>query len=225
MIVTIHQPAFLPWLGYFDKILHSDTYVFLDSVQFRKGGYSNRNRIKGANGVIWLTIPVKLKGHKSSTIGDIPIDYSQKWKRQHLNSIFFNYRKAKFFDLLFPKLETLYAEKHELLSELVYAQLLFWMSELGIETEVVKSSDIPTQCKKSDLVLELCIKLGAHQYLASPNSTIYLEETGFHDHSIRIDYRGYEHPVYPQLFGEFVPNLSIVDYWMNAHKSIFVREE
>ncbi len=227
MIVTIHQPAFLPWLGYFDKINRSDIYVYFDSVQFRKGGYSNRNRIKGANGVTWLTIPVKIKGHLSSAIKDIQIDNTQNWKKRHLNSIYFSYRKAEFFESLYPKLETLYTERYEFLADLVYSQLIFWLNELNIDTKVIKSSELstPPQCKKSDLVLNLCLKLGATQYLASPNSKIYIEEADFRKHSIHIDYQGYKYAAYPQLFGEFVPNLSIVDFWMNTRQSFAIQGE
>ncbi len=225
MVVTVHQPAFLPWLGYFDKISRSDTYVFLDTVQFEKRGFTHRNKIKCANGATWLTIPVKTRGHMSKTIRDIMIDNTQKWKRRHLNSFFFNYRKAKFFDSLYPELESLYAEQHDFLSDLVYSQLLFWLSELCIDTKVLKSSQLPTQCKKSDLILDLCLKLGATQYLAGSLGRNYLEESAFDEHSIRIDYQDYRHPIYPQLFGEFVPNLSIVDFWMNTRQSSLIYGE
>lgn len=94
MILSIHQPAYLPWLGYFDRIARSDKFVYLDNVQFERNSFINRNRIKTANGPIWLTIPVRLKEHFNKTIADIEIDARQNWKRKHLRSIEQNYRHA-----------------------------------------------------------------------------------------------------------------------------------
>ncbi len=225
MVVSVHQPAFLPWLGYFNKIIRSDKFVFLDTVQFEKGSFVNRNRIKGNNGVIWLTVPIKIKGHMTNTIKNILIDNTQKWQRRHLNSIFFNYRKAKYFDRLYPQLEQLYQERYDFLSDLTYSQLKFWLDELNINTKVIKSEDLSTQRRKSDLILELCLRLGADQYLAGSLSKNYLDESAFRQQSIDIEYQNYQGPKYPQLFSGFIPNLSIVDYWMNTHNTIFIREE
>ena len=117
MIVSIHQPAYLPWLGYFDKIIRSDVFVYLDTVQIEKNSYSYRNKIKTPQGSTWLTIPLKMKGHTSNAIKDVLIDDSQQWKKKHLKNIFFNYKKSAFFDELYPKIESLYKEDFELFSD------------------------------------------------------------------------------------------------------------
>lgn len=215
MKIAIHQPAYLPWLGYFDRIRQSDTFVFLDCVQFEKNSFTNRNRIKTANGPIWLTIPVLHKGHTASTLRDTRIDSTQKWKKKHLNSIFLGYKKAPRFEVCYPKLEKLFASEHEFLSELCHEQLLFWLGELGIRTPVVRASQLSTTRAKSELVLEICTKLNAREYLSGPLGEEYLEKATFEAAGIGLKTHEFRHPSYPQLHGEFVPAMGIVDFWMN----------
>src|SRR5215470_5119272 len=97
MVLTIHQPAYLPWLGYFDRIAQSDAFIFLDNVQFERNSFTNRNRIKTANGPIWLTVPVRLNGHLDQTILATEIDERRDWRRKHLRAIEQNYRRAPCF--------------------------------------------------------------------------------------------------------------------------------
>ena len=221
MIVTIHQPAYLPWLAYFDKISRSDVFVFLDTVQLEKNSYSYtyRNKIKSPQGSMWLTVPLKAKGHMNNTIREIPIDYSQRWKKKHLKSIFFNYNKSPYFNELYPKLESLYQTSYEFFSELAYMHLLFWLEELQIKTKVVRASDTPINSRKSALILDLCEHFQATRYISGALGKNYLDESAFQQKSIHIEYQKYQHPLYPQLYGDFLPNLAIVDFWMNTHQT------
>src|SRR5580704_11293436 len=107
MMLSAHQPAYLPWLGYFHKIAQADVFVYLDSVQYEKNSYINRNQIKTPQGASWLTIPVKTKGHMGGSLRTTNIDDSQPWRSKHLKSIEMNYRKASRFDLCFPKIQAL----------------------------------------------------------------------------------------------------------------------
>src|SRR6267378_479446 len=132
MIVSIHQPAYLPWLGYFDRIATSDTFIFLDNVQFEKNSFTNRNRIKTATGSLWLTVPVQTRGHLHKTLLDIEIDSRQDWKRKHLRSIEQNYRSASCFTKRFDRLAASYPPEAGRLVELCFHQLSFWLKELGI---------------------------------------------------------------------------------------------
>ena len=216
MKISIHQPAYIPWLGYFDKISKVDQFVFLDSVQFGKNSYINRNQIKTSSGPLWLSIPVKLKGHINQEIKDVLID-GAKWKSKHLKSIFYNYQKAPYFENLFPKIENLYSIETVNLSELLMDQLLFWNSELGIRTPIVKSSDLSLTGKKSDLILDICMKLGATEYYSGVNGKDYLDISKFNDCGINVVFQDYQYPRYKQSFKGFLPNLSIVDFWMNSH--------
>lgn len=216
MILTVHQPAYLPWLGYFDKIKRSDVYVYLDSVQFEERSFINRNRIKTPQGPIWLTIPVKSKGHRDSTLRETEIDYSQNWKAKHLKSIHANYKKAPYFDERYPLLEALYQPDHRLLADLCYEHLLFWLEQLGIEKTIVRSRDLPITSKKSQLILDICRHFGADGYLSGALGKDYLDEEAFSGAGVKIEYQDYRHPAYPQLHGEFMPYMGIVDCWMNT---------
>jgi hypothetical protein len=217
MILSAHQPAYLPWLGYFEKIRSADVFVYLDTVQFEKNSFTNRNKIKTPQGELWLTIPVKAKGHLSGTLQTLEIDPLGNWKKKHLGSIHANYKKAKRFDALYPKLEALYAREHALLSELCFDHLFFWLSEIGLERKIVKSSTLGIASANSDLVLDLCKSFGATGYVSGALGRDYLKEGDFRAAGIQIAYQDYKHPVYPQLWGgEFLPYMSILDFLMNT---------
>ncbi len=215
MIVTAHQPAYLPWLGYLEKIIQSDVYVYMDSVQFEERSFINRNRIKTARGPQWLTIPVKSKGHREQTMMTLEIDNGTNWRKEHLKTIFYNYKKAPYFDERYPKLEQLYAQEYGLLVDLCWDHLQFWLQEIGVEKKIVKLSSLPTSNKKSGLILDICMQLQATSYISGALGKGYLEEEAFESADIKIIFQDFIPPVYKQLWGEFVPNLSIIDYWMN----------
>ena len=225
MIISIHQPAYLPWLGYFDKINRSDIFIYLDSVQLEKNSYTCRNKIKTPQGSTWLTIPLITKGHTANSIGDIRIDNSQNWKKKHLKNIFFNYKKAKYFDELYPKIELLFEEDFDLFSDLAYQHMVFWLNEFNIQTKIVKSSTLDIETKKSDLVLDLCSNFNASKYLSGALGKDYLNESIFDQNEIQIEYQNYSHPVYQQLNGEFLPYMGIVDFWMNTHNVELINGE
>jgi len=219
LIISIHQPAYLPWLGYFDKLMRGDIFVFLDNVQFEKNSFINRNKIKTPQGAIWLTVPAKLKGHLGKTIKETGIDNSKDWQKNHLSTIFFNYKKARNFSVLYPELEKLYAKEYGNMSDLCYDQLLFWLDWLGIKKEIINASELGLTSEKSDLVLEICGKLGATKYISGTLGRDYLESGKFKSAGIEIEFQEYNQPVYEQLWGEYIPNLSILDYAMNNGKN------
>lgn len=216
MIVSIHQPAYLPWLGYFDRIAQSDLFIVLDNVQIERNSFTNRNKIKTANGSTWLTVPVCLNGHFEKTIADIEIDETQDWRKKHLRSIEQSYSRAPNFREKFGRLSAIYHDRESRLARLCIAQLRFWLAELRIETPVLLASELPVGGRKSDLVLSLCRHVGATAYLSGPLGRDYLNETEFEDAGIHIKYHAFQHPVYSQLYGEFVPAMAVVDYWMNC---------
>jgi hypothetical protein len=222
MIVTIHQPAYLPWLGYFEKIINSDAYIFLDSVQFEKNSFTNRNKIKTPQGPIWLTVPVKSKGHMASLLHELEIEHLQKWKEKHLKSIYSNYRRAPYFEETYSKLELLYASEHRFLADLCYEHLLFWLRELGFTRKIIRSKDLNINSTSSTLILELCKLLGASTYISGTFGRDYLDHQEFAANKIEIIYQNYNHPIYPQLWGEFVPYMSILDFWMNTREVNFI---
>jgi hypothetical protein len=216
MIVSIHQPAYLPWLGYFDRIAASDAFVFLDNVQFEKNSYTNRNRVKTAAGPLWLTVPVLSQGHLQKTLVDLEIDNRQDWKKKHLRSVEQNYRRAACFAERYERFAASYAPDAARLTELCYRQLNFWLQELAIPTRVLRASELPVTGSKSELILALCRHLGATTYLSGPLGRSYLQQESFSAAGIELRYQNFVHPEYPQLFGEFMPALAVVDFWLNC---------
>jgi len=226
MKVAIHQPAYLPWLGYLDRIRRADVFVFLDTVQFEKNSFTNRNRLLRAEdpvgeGEFWLTLPVVSKGHTSSTLRETRIDPTQKWKKKHIESMRQAYRRAPFFAERFARLEELFAAEHELLSELCWEQLQFWTTEYGIGTRLARASDLDVGGTKSQLVLDLCRRQGADTYLSGPFGRDYLDLVAFENAGVAVEFHEFVHPRYPQgsrSADAFVPNLGIVDLWMNVER-------
>lgn len=219
MILTAHQPAYLPWLGYFDKIIRSDVFVFLDSVQFEKNSFTNRNKIKTPQGPVWLTIPIKGKGHLSKTILEMEIDNNQNWRKKHLNAIYLNYKKAPRFAECYTKLELLYKHEYESVADLCWDHLMFWMAELNINKKVVRCSELSINSKKSGLILDLCKYFGSDHYISGALGKDYLNAEEFRQAGISVEFQEYRYPVYPQLWGDFLPYMSVVDFWMNVNNT------
>nr|WP_176426202.1 WbqC family protein [Chromobacterium sp. ASV5] len=215
-VLSAHQPAYLPWLGYFEKIARSDWFVFLDTVQFERNSFINRNRIKGAGGTQWLTIPVLQKGHLQSTLLATQIDDSQPWRDKHLRAIAQNYARAPDFRAKFARLEPLYRLETSNLADFCWAQLQFWLAELQIDTRLARSSQLPAMGRKSDLVLDLCRHFDADHYFSGALGRSYLREQDFAAAGIAIDYQSFAPVPYPQLHGEFEPGLAVLDWWMNC---------
>jgi len=216
MILSAHQPAYFPWLGYFDKISKSDVFIYLDDVQFEKNSFINRNKIKTPQGPQWLTIPIKIKGHLNQTIGNTFIDDAQAWRVKHLRSIEMNYSKAPYFKDCFLKLNDLILISESNLSDFCWHHLNFWLEEFQINTKIIKSSELGVESKKSDFVLDICKKQRADLYISGKLGRDYLDEISFSKSGIVIEYQDYNHPVYPQKWGEFEPFMGIIDYWMNC---------
>jgi hypothetical protein len=216
MILSAHQPAYMPWLGYFDKIARADVFVYLDTVQFETNSYINRNRIKTPAGAQWITIPVRTRGHTSTTLRQTAVDATQPWRTKHLKTIRMNYSRAPFFSARYPRLEELLSTDETHLAELCWRQLNFWLRELAIETRIVRASELPISGAKSDLALDLCRHFRASHYLSGALGRDYLVEEDFRAAGIDVEYQQYACQVYRQLWGEFVPQLSVLDFWMNC---------
>lgn len=216
MIMSAHQPAYLPWLGYIDKIKRSDIFIFLDNVQYEKNSFTNRNKIKTANGPIWLSVPVIKTDHFDKVMFEMPLDKKSKWQKKHLSSIQMAYSKAKHFKDIFPKLQELYKNDYDNIVDITWDHLMFWLDILGIHTKIIKGSTLEVEGKKSDFVLGLCKAVGADYYISGAMGAGYLDVRKFEDNGVEIEFQNYQHPVYPQLHGDFIPNMGIVDFAMNA---------
>ena len=216
MIVSINQPAFLPWLGYFDRIKKSDVHVILDHVQFEKNSMMNRNRILAKSGEILLTIPVNTKGKFNNlVISNLEIA-NQRWIKKSLRAIQQTYCRHPHFKSYFPFVEAAFNKQYTRLFELQKELNNYFFGKLEIDTKIVCSSDMDCQCTKSELVLEICHELQASTYISGPFGRDYLDLESFEDSQIGVYFHDYEHPVYPQMNSlEFQPHMCILDLLFN----------
>jgi hypothetical protein len=216
MVVVVMQPTYLPWIGYFDLIGQADIFVFLDTVQFEKQSWQQRNRIKTSQGVQWLSVPVFHSfGQK---IIDVRINNQTKWRRKHWMSLFTNYGKAPFWSLYGPELDQLYQREYYRLAELNIDLVKLLCGMFGIKPRFLRTSEQPPlPGTKVEPLIALCKQLGADTYLSPAGSRAYLEsETPFRESGISLVFQEYEHPIYPQLHGGFISHLSVVDLLMNT---------
>jgi hypothetical protein len=219
MILSVHQPQYMPWLGYFDKIYRSDIFIFLDQVQYKEREFQNRNRIRTKEGWMWLTVPVISKGLGRQKISDVRVDNTLPWARKHWSSLKACYSKAAFFKTYSPFLEDLYARHWDRLSDLNVELTNYQLRELNIATKVFYESDIgDTQCSTARII-ELCRKLQADTYLSGQGGKDYLEEGQFTTAGIKLVYQQFSCPRYRQVYQEaetdFIPNLAALDLLFN----------
>jgi hypothetical protein len=216
MIVTAHQPSYLPWIGYFNKISQSQIYVFLDHVLPSKGDWLNRVKIKTSSGEQYLTVPIVKKNFLKSKISELLIDNEKDWKSKHLNLIYSNYNKSKYFINYFNKLEKIYSYQWKHIADLNYTLLTFFLEELNINVEVLRSSKMNLLKKKSDLIVEICKKTLATSFIFGEMGRNYANEESFRENNIKIYFQKFSSPEYDQLYGNFLPNLSIIDLLFNC---------
>jgi hypothetical protein len=219
MVLTIHQPEHLPWLGYYNKMATADKFVILDGVQFRKNYFQNRNRVMGSNGAQWLVVPVELTKHSEDRICDMKIanTANPKWREKYLRTIEYGYKKHPYFNDIFPFFEDLLSQNHELLCDFNLKIIMYFADLLNIHPEFVKSSDLKATGLKTDLIFNICQELGASTYVAGPSGRDYLRLEDFENAGIKVVYNDFEHPEYIQKNqSEFVPYLSVLDLLMNV---------
>jgi hypothetical protein len=213
VIVTIHQPEHLPWLGFFHKISQADLFVILDSVQFRKNYFQNRNKIRTANGWTWLTVPVKR--NINTLIKDVEIDNNQNWRKKCWNSIYFAYKKAPFFSEYSNILEKIYKRDWINLRELNIQLIKQFLSFLSLEPKILKSSEMDVHGKGSKLILNICKKVDADTYISGIFGKEYLKLSDFKEAGIEVIFQEFHHPIYKQLYEPFISGMSIIDLLFN----------
>lgn len=216
MILTAHQPVYLPWLGFFNKIASADLFCYFDIVQYQKKDYNNRNKIKTNTGALWLSVPVESKDHFEKNVGTIKI-LQDGWQKKHIKTIELQYKKAPYFKKYFDQIaQTLTEHSTGSLGELNLAMLRQFNEILGIKTPIVIASEYDFKGIKSDLVLDMCKTLGAKKYIFGIQGENYADVDSFVAEGISPIFQNYRHPVYPQLHGEFTPNLSVIDLIFNV---------
>jgi len=216
--VVIHQPDFLPWLGYFHRLTGADLFIALDHVQFVTGtsrSWTHRDMIKTPQGAKWLSLRVQ-KAPFGTPIRDIQLAPGLEWRQDNLNLIRENYRKAPHFAEVFPRLEELYIRPIETMAEMNLASLDLLESMLGVKTPRLISSQMSPQGSSTAMLVDLLQKAGATRYISGQGARAYLDENLFAQAGIELVWQTFRHPVYPQLYGEFLAMLSSVDALFNC---------
>ncbi len=214
MLVTIHQPNYLPWPGFFNKWMQSDAFVILDTVQFHKNDWQNRNRIKSVNGALWLSVPVHF--HFPDVISEVQIA-NTNWASKQMRSIRQSYAKAPFFAAYWPEIEAVLSASWRNLRDMNVALIRLLGRMLGCDAPLYLASDLPvTEQDPTMRLIALCRSLQADGYLSGSEGRNYLLQDRFQKHEIALWFQQAAAPVYPQLHGDFIPYLSVIDLLLNV---------
>jgi hypothetical protein len=217
MILSTYQPYFAPFPGFFHKMLLSDTFVLLDEVQFPRGTtWVTRNRFKHDQGSLWVTVPVRKKGLGLQKISEVKICHDRPWARKHLASLKTAYSRAPYFHDHLPFLEKTFSSEQETILEFNLAIIEHLMKALGIAANLILLSSLSIVSKGNERLVEICRSLGASQYLAQTSARKYLDHRLFSEAHIELKYVNPPRPVYPQLWGDFIANLSTFDLLFNC---------
>jgi hypothetical protein len=216
--ITIHQPQYIPWVPYFDKILRCDEFVFLDNVQFQKNGLQNRNQIKGPQGVQWLTIPVK---HSFGQLICETQIANRKELKKHLKTLEMNYKKAPCFDEVFALISDSCESTSSNLSDFCCEIIIKLLNYLGYEGQIVRNSDLGVEGKASNLVLNICQERESDIYISGQGGKNYLNLEKFINAGIQVEFQKYQSQEYQQCFSKagFCKGLSIIDLLFNEGKN------
>ncbi len=215
MNVGIIQSNYLPWRGYFDFVDEVDLFIVHDDLQFTKGDWRNRNRIKTPKGSRWITVPVHYQ-RTSQLICETTIDYSRNWQREHRNLIASSLARAPYLEDAWRLLEPAWAAGHRTISDLNVALMRSICAYLDIRTPLRLSSDFKVTGARTERLIELLTAVGATTYLSGPAGRAYLDERQFDAARMRLVYTEYRDPAYPQLWGPFDGAVSIVDTIANC---------
>jgi len=215
MIITIHQPEHVPWLGFFDKVARVDLFVVLDTVQFRKDYYQNRNRIRTPTGWTWITVPVRRP--RRVAIADVEIDVDSPFRARYANLVREHYGATAYFERFFPFVREVTRSTERHLSHLNLRLLEFLFGELNVRTPHVLASELalPPVTGGSNVNLTICRQVGAQAYLAGMSGRDYLDISAFAASGIDVMFHEFEHPVYQQPHSPFLPCMSALDLLFN----------
>ena len=220
MKVAINQSNYISWKGYFDMIRTVDLFILYDDVQYTRRDWRNRNKIKTPNGLKWLTIPVNVKGRYHQKIKETTIS-DKSWNSSHLKILKATHSKASHFKEVFPMVEELYmTANYETISEINFHFISRICQYLNIDTKIVFSSNYDlTEQRKNERLIDICKQAGATEYISGPLAKDYIARDDFESSNIKITWMDYEgYPEYPQLYGEFVHKVSILDVLFNCGK-------
>lgn len=214
MNVGIHQPDYIPWLGLFYKMYLSDVFIHLDDAQYSNEGAHNFNVIKTAQGELRLKFPVEQ--HMGQLINEVRPKYELKWREKHLRTMEMNYAKAKYFKEVFPELKDVYMVDHPNVAALNIAINEYIAGKFGIKTKFLLSSSFNLHTRREERVIDLTVAAGGTCYISGNGARVYQEESHFKDRGVQLRYLDYKPITYPQLWKDFLPCMSALDYIFNC---------
>jgi WbqC-like protein family len=220
-VVAIHQPNFMPWCGYFHKILSSDIFIIMDNVQYVKGSWINRVQIKTQQGPFWVTIPVKLRGDHLKLINAIEICNDRRWSERILKTFEQNYRQCVHWKSHMSFLQATFTTPWNTLMDINLHFLRYIYDYLGLNTKLVLLSSLGVNGSKSELIAKACRAVGGEVYLSGTQAREYNDENIYQKYGVALVYQNFQHPVYPQAHGAFVPGLSVLDLLLNCGPESF----
>jgi len=222
MIIAVHQPQYLPWLGYFDKIDKADIFVLLDTVQYKKNEWQNRNKIKTAQGWQWLTVPVMYK--YPQLINEVMINNKAHWQHKQRQAILSNYKKARYYNHLKEFFEDIFSSSWQFISELNIEVVKRLVTILGIDTPLYVASELGESPQDPDeRLIAITKRFGADSYLAGMGGRAYMDLDKYNKGGVKVIFQNFTHPVYNQLFGDFEPFMSVIDLIFNhGDKSLMI---
>lgn len=219
-LVVIHQPDFIPYLGFFHRLIQADIYVVFDDVQFVNGtsrSWTHRDKIKTAKGEKWISLGTQKAPH-GTLINEMLLQENDDWKKANLNLLRENYRKAPFFAEIFPYIEKLYSLNVKKMWEFNYESIKMLIELFGIDIKIVISSDLDTAGKNNDLVISTVKALGCHRYLSGVGARDYYDPEPYEKAGVEVIWQDFNHPTYKQQYEElgFIPYLSSIDLLFNC---------
>jgi hypothetical protein len=215
-VVGIVQPSYWPWLPFFERMAASDTFIYLDDVEFSKNGFFNRNDVKSQSGRTRLTVPITYKGNSKSFISQIETDNRRSWQKKHWRTIEQAYSRAPYWQRYRDEIAQIYEGKQDKLIDIAVPIIEFLKRELDIATPCFLSSEIEVQGGSNEKLRNLCTKFDATHFIVKPGTEHYHPREEFEPFGLRFAYLTYSNIVYPQLHGDFEPNLSALDYLLNC---------
>jgi len=195
--------------------LQADIYVILDNVQFKRRHFENRNKIRSKSNEFWITVPLK-PAPRDTNISEIEISYNEEWQEANLKRIYHCYSNTLHFKGIFRTFEDVYSQKYEFLADLNIALIKYVLEICDIEIEVLKNSDLDITTKASNLIFDICQKVDAQVYFSGESGKRYLNLDDFKNNNIDVHFQQFVHPEYTQLYLNFIPNLSILDFLFNC---------
>lgn len=223
--VVIHQPDFMPYLGFFDRLLKADIYVIFDNVQYTRRAWMNRDRIKMKKGEGWLTVSTQ-KAPQDTPINRILLAEGS-WREDNLNLLRTNYRNSPFFHEIMPSIEELYKFPGTRMMDFNLASIQMLMQFFDIQIETVLASSLEPQGKNNTMIIDIMKKLGYSRYLSGVGARNYFVPELYEQAGIEVIWQDFKHPVYPQQYDGFIPYLSSIDLLFNCgikHSRLILRE-